>query len=97
MKPSMESVLVKIQDFTINSSDGVYDGACFYLHLWWSDFSKASGPYYKWQGWCMWHSLFSSPYCGSLLWVRLQVFSISSSDKFCDGAFFCLHAVLVCF
>ena len=34
MKPAMESVLMTIQGFTINSSDGVCDGACFYFHLW---------------------------------------------------------------
>ena len=28
----MESVLVKIQTFSRNGGDGVYDGACFYLH-----------------------------------------------------------------
>ena len=28
----MESVLVKIQAFIMNGSDGVYDGANFYLH-----------------------------------------------------------------
>ena len=28
----MESVLVKIQAFSRNGGDGVYDGACFYLH-----------------------------------------------------------------
>ena len=28
----MQSVLVKIQAFTINGSDGVCDGAYFYLH-----------------------------------------------------------------
>ena len=28
----MESVLVKIEVFTMNDSDGVYGGACFYLH-----------------------------------------------------------------
>ena len=28
----MESVLVKIEIFTMNGSDGVYDGASFYLH-----------------------------------------------------------------
>ena len=28
----MESVLVKIEAFTMNDSDEVYDGACFCLH-----------------------------------------------------------------
>ena len=28
----MESVSVKIETFTMNGSDGVYDGASFYLH-----------------------------------------------------------------
>ena len=28
----MEYVLVKTETFTMNGSDGVYDGACFYLH-----------------------------------------------------------------
>ena len=28
----MESVLAKIEAFIMNGSDGVYDGACFYLH-----------------------------------------------------------------
>ena len=28
----MESVLVKIEALAMNGSDGVYDGACFYLH-----------------------------------------------------------------
>ena len=28
----MESVLVKIEAFTMNGIDGVYDGACFDLH-----------------------------------------------------------------
>ena len=28
----MESVLVKIQAFTMNGSNGVYDGTCFYLN-----------------------------------------------------------------
>ena len=28
----MESVLVKIEAFTINGSNGVYDGVCFYFH-----------------------------------------------------------------
>ena len=28
----MESVLVEIQAFIMNGSDGVYDGAYFYLH-----------------------------------------------------------------
>ena len=27
-----EFVLVKIEAFTMNDIDGVYDGACFYLH-----------------------------------------------------------------
>ena len=28
----MESVFVKIQAFDMNGSDGVCDGACYYLH-----------------------------------------------------------------
>ena len=28
----MESVLLKIQVFTMNGDDGVCDGGCFYLH-----------------------------------------------------------------
>ena len=28
----MEPVLVKLQAFTINESDGLSDGACFYFH-----------------------------------------------------------------
>ena len=39
----MKPVLVKIEVFTMNGSDGVYDGACFYLHDVQSVFSKASG------------------------------------------------------
>ena len=31
LKAMMESILVNIQDFTINISDGVCDRACFYL------------------------------------------------------------------
>ena len=32
LKSVMETVLVKIEVFTMNGSNGVYDGACFYLH-----------------------------------------------------------------
>ena len=46
----MESILVKIQAFTMSVSDGVCDGACFYLQV---SFIKASGLYHEWQ----WHSL----------------------------------------
>ena len=42
----MEPVLVKIEVFTMNDSDGVYDGACFYLHDVQSVFSEALGLYY---------------------------------------------------
>ena len=42
----MEPVLVKMEAFTMDGGDGVYDGACFYLMTWYSVFSKASGFYY---------------------------------------------------
>ena len=32
LKAVMESVLVKIQSFTMNDGDGVYGRACFYLY-----------------------------------------------------------------
>ena len=31
LKAMMESILVNIQDFSINISDGIYSRACFYL------------------------------------------------------------------
>ena len=45
----MESVLVKIQAFTMSGSDGVFDGASFYLHVVVVCFIKASGLYHEWQ------------------------------------------------
>ena len=93
----MESVLVKIEAFTMNGSDGVCDGACFYLHDVVVIFSKASGLYYTWQWWSLWQSRSLSHCCGSLLLAKFQVFVINGSDGVCDGAGFYLHAVVVCF
>ena len=42
----MESILLKIQAFTMSGSDGVCDGACFYLHAVVVCFIKASGLYH---------------------------------------------------
>ena len=93
----MESVLVKIEAFTMNGSDGVCDGACFYLHDVQSVFSKASGLYYTWQWKSLWQSRSLSQCCGSLLLAKFQVFIINGSDGVCDGARFYLHAVVACF
>ena len=93
----MESVLVKIQAFSMNGGDGVYDRACFYLHDVWTVFSKASGLDYKWQWWSLWQSLSLSQCCGGLLLAKLQVFIINGSDGVWDGARFYPHAVVVCF
>ena len=87
--------LVKLQVFI--GSDGVCDRSCFYLHLWYLDFIKASGPHNKWQRWSLWQSLFSFSCCDSLLLLKLQVFTINNSDWVCDGACFYPHAVLVSF
>ena len=40
--------LVKLLVSIVKCSDGVYDGACFYLHSQVVYFSKASGPFYNW-------------------------------------------------
>ena len=93
----MESVLVKIEAFTMNGSDGVYDGACFYLHDVVVIFSKASGVYYTWQWWSLWQRLSLCQCCGSLFLAKFQVFIINGSGRVCDEARFYLHAALVCF
>ena len=41
----MEAVFVKLQAFTINESDGLSDGACFYFHAVVVSFYKASARY----------------------------------------------------
>ena len=43
----MVSVLVKTEAFTINGSDGVSGGACFYPHAVVVCFSKATGVSHK--------------------------------------------------
>ena len=63
------------------------DGVCF---------SKDLDFYYKCQWLSLWHGLILSPCCGSLVLVKLQVFTICGSDGICDGACFYLHAVIPC-
>ena len=93
----MEPVLVKMEAFTMDGGDGVYDGACFYLMTWYSVFSKASGFYYTWLGLSLWQILSLSQCCGSLPLAKFQVSIINGSDIVCDGARFYLHDVVVCF
>ena len=91
----MESVLVNIQDFTLNGSDQVCDGACFYLHV---IFSKAYQVFTMncSDGVCDGEPVFIS-ICGSMILVKLQVLNFNGRDGICDRACSHPHAVVLCF